>query len=165
MNTAKLYIYSVITKCLPETKAFGLKRYLLRWAGAKIGKNARICSSAMIIGAGILEIGDNTWIGHRVIIAASSAIKIGNNVDIAPNVFIGNGTHEITPERERVADIEITKDVTIGNGCWICANSTILPGVSVDNKCIVTAGAVVTKSFGSMSVIGGVPAKIIKKLD
>lgn len=164
MNSAKLYIYSLITKFLPETKAFGTKRILLRWAGAKIGKNVRICSSAMIIGAGELEIGDNTWIGHRALISATSSIKIGKNVDIAPNVYIGNGTHEITPERERIADIDITKDIEIGDGCWLCVNSTILPGVTLGKKCIIAAGALVTKSFEEMKLIAGVPAIVKKEL-
>lgn len=165
MYTSLQYINNLIFSFLPETRCFGLKRLLLCLAGAKIGKNVRICSSAMIIGAGELEIGDNTWVGHRVTLATSSSIKIGKDIDIAPNVFIGNGTHEITPDRDRIADIETVKDVTIGDGCWICANSCILPGVELGKKCVVAAGAVVTKSFEGMSVIGGVPAKIIKKLD
>lgn len=164
MISSKLYIYSLITKYIPETKAFGLKRCILRWAGAKIGKNVRICSSAMIIGAGELEIGDNTWVGHRSIISATSSINIGANVDIAPNVFIGNGTHEITPDRDRIADIELSKDITIGDGCWLCANTTIIAGVNLGKKCVVAAGAVVTKSFEDMFLIGGVPAKILKRL-
>lgn len=164
MNSLKLYIASKIIHILPETRAFKLKNKLYRWAGVKIGNNVRICSSAMIIGAGELEIGDNTWVGHRAFISASSSIKIGANVDIAPNVFIGNGTHVITPERDRIADIEIAKDVTIGDGCWICANSCILPGVELGKKCVVAAGAVVTSSFEDMLLIGGVPAFVIKKL-
>lgn len=164
MNCLKLYIASKIIHIIPETRSFKLKNRLYRWAGAKIGKNVRICSSAMIIGAGELEIGDNTWVGHRSIISATSSIKIGANVDIAPNVFIGNGTHEITPDRDRIADIETVKDVTIGDGCWICANSCILPGVKLGEKCVVAAGAVVARSFEGMIVIGGVPAKVIKKI-
>lgn len=165
MNSLKLYIASKIIHILPETRAFKLKNRLYRWTGVKIGKNVRICSSAMIIGTGELEIGNNTWVGHRAFISASSSIKIGSNVDIAPNVFIGNGTHEITPDRDRIADIEISKDISIGDGCWLCANTTIIAGVYLEEKCIVAAGAVVTKSFKGMSVIGGVPARIIKKLD
>lgn len=164
MNSTKLYICSFITKFLPETRAFRLKRGLFRWAGAKIGHNVRICSSAIIIGSGELEIGDSTWIGHRVMLVASSSIKIGKNVDVAPNVFIGNGTHEVTPDGERIADIEVTKDVVIGDGCWLCANSAILPGVTIGKKCVVAAGAVVTKSFDDLKLIAGIPAEAKKGL-
>lgn len=166
MRTIVLYINKLIFPLLPETKLFGIKRVLLRCAGANIGKNVRICSSAMIIGAGNLTIGDNTWIGHRCLLIASSSIRIGKNVDIAPNVFIGNGTHKITPERKRIADIEISKDVVIGDGCWLCANVSILAGVLIGNKCVVAAGSVVTKSFENMNMklLAGVPAVIKKDL-
>lgn len=163
MRTIVQYINKLIFPLLPETKCFSLKRGLLRLSGAKIGSNVRICSSVMIIGAGELTIGDNTWVGHRCLISASSSIKIGKNVDIAPNVYIGNGTHEITPDKERIASIELAKDIVIGNGCWLCANVTILPGVTIGDKCVVAAGSVVTKSYGNMKLLAGIPA-VVKKV-
>lgn len=164
MRTIVQYINKLIFPLLPETKCFGLKRSLLRLSGAKIGSNVRICSSVMIIGAGDLTIGDNTWVGHRCLISASSYIKIGKNVDIAPNVYIGNGTHEITPDKERIASIELSKDIVIGNGCWLCANVTILPGVTIGDKCVVAAGSVVTKSYGNMKLLAGIPADVKKNM-
>lgn len=137
---------------------------MLRWAGAKVGRNVRVCSSVMIVGAGELEIGDNTWIGHRCLISASSSVRIGKNVDIAPNVFIGNGTHGITPDRDRIADVECSRDVEVGDGCWLCAGSMVLPGVSLGAKCVVAAGSVVTRSFGPMKLLAGVPACIKREL-
>ena len=163
MRTIVLYINKLFFSFIPETRCFGLKRFLLRCAGAKIGKNVRVCSSAMIIGSGYLQVGDNTWIGPKCILSVTSKIIIGSNVDIAPNVFIGNGTHQITPESDRIADIELSKDVVIGNGCWLCVNSTILPGVQIGNNCVVAAGSVVTKSFNDRTLIAGVPA-IFKKV-
>ena len=164
MKTSVLYFANCIFRMLPETKCFGLKRGLLRLSGAKIGSNVRICSSVMIIGAGELTIGDNTWVGHRCLISASSSIKIGKTVDIAPNVYIGNGTHEITPDKERIASIELAKDIVIGNGCWLCANVTILPGVTIGDKCVVAAGSVVTKSCGNMKLLAGIPADVKKNM-
>lgn len=163
MRTAVQYLNKLIFPLLPETKCFGIKRSLLRLAGATIGRNVRICSSAMIIGAGKLSIDDNTWVGHRVVMIASSSIRIGKNVDIAPNVFIGNGTHEITPDKDRIADIELSKDIVIGDGCWLCVNSTILPGTELAKKVVVGAGAVVGSVFKEDCIlIVGVPAKKIK---
>lgn len=164
MRTIIQYVNNQIFRFLPETRCFGLKRVLVRLCGAKIGKNVRIGSSVMIIGAGKLEIGDNTWIGPRCLISASSYVKIGCNTDIAPNVFIGNGTHEITPEKDRIADVELAKDIEIGNGCWICANSAILAGVKIGRKCVVAAGAVVTKSCEDRVLLAGVPAVVKKNL-
>lgn len=164
MNSLKLYLASGLIHHLPETRAFGFKRILYRWAGVRIGNNVRICSSVKIIGTGQLEVGDNTWIGPETFISASSTIKIGANCDVAPRVFIGDGTHELTPELDRVADIETCIPITIGDGTWIGAHATIVAGVTLDQKTVVAAGAVVTKSFEGMNIIGGVPARHLKAL-
>lgn len=164
MRTIVQYLNKLIFPLLPETKCFGLKRGLLRLSGAKIGNNVRICSSAMIVGAGELTIGDNTWVGLRCLICASSSIHIGKNVDIAPDVYIGDGTHEITPEMDRIAGFDTAKPIKIGDGCWICANSTILPGVTIGEKCVVASGAVVTCNFQNQLLLAGIPATIKKVL-
>ena len=164
MRSIIQYINKLIFPLLPETRCFRLKRMLLRLSGATIGKNVRICSSVMIIGSGSLEIGDNTWVGHRVLITSSSCISIGKNVDIAPNAYIGTGTHDVTPSLEKIGGVELSKDIKIGDGCWICANSTILPGVSIGDKCVVAAGAVVAKSFMNQKLIAGVPAVVKREL-
>lgn len=126
------------------------------------------CQNMLILSylwGGYLEIGDNTWIGNQVLIVSSSAIKIGANIDIAPRVFIGTGTHTIDVNSDHVAATDISKDIIIGDGCWLCANATILPGVTIGNKCVVAAGAVVTRSFNDKKLIGGIPATVIKELE
>lgn len=55
------------------------------------------------------------------------------------------------------------KKVTIGSGCWIGEKAIILPGITLGEKCIVAAGSIVTKSFPAYSLIGGVPAKLLKR--
>lgn len=163
MNTSLLMIYRVVVKFIPETRGFGIKRFMLRLCGARIGANVRICSSAFIIGAGKLEIGDNTWIGHRCFISTTSSIKIGSNCDIAPEVYIGTGTHLITPYAERIGDKETSLDVCIGNGCWLAARSIVLPGVSISDKCVVAAGSVVTHNVDKpMVLVAGIPGEIKK---
>lgn len=150
---------------IPETRGFGLKRALYRWAGVIIGDGVKINSSVRISGIGKLSIGKNTWIGPEVMIACSSEISIGADCDIAPRVFIGDGTHIITPGMDHIAGQDVTAPVHIGNGCWLCVNSTVLPGVSIGDKCVVAAGAVVNNSVGHDRLIAGVPAKVIKELE
>lgn len=164
MNSFLLHLVGGFIHCLPSTRCFALKRLLYSLAGVKLGRNVCICSSAKISGIGVLEIGDNTWIGPEVMIVANKRIIIGSNCDIAPRVFIGDGTHEITPDHERIAGVDICRSVTIGNGCWLCAGVYILAGVCIGNKCVVAAGAIVTKSFDDCVMIAGVPAHILKRL-
>ena len=84
------------------------------------------------------------------------------NCDIAPRVYIGTGTHLIDVNADHVAAKDVSKDVYIGNGCWLCANSIILPGTRIGNKCVVAAGAVVISDCEDMTLVAGVPAKKIK---
>lgn len=165
MKSFRLFIVRKILDYVPETRAFGMKRVLYRWAGAIIGDGVRINSSAKIAGIGKLSIGVNTWIGPDTTIMCSSEITIGANCDIAPRVYIGDGTHEITPQEDRIAGIDTTKKIAIGDGCWLCVNSTILPGVSIGKKCVVAAGAVVARSFNENKILlAGVPAEKKKEL-
>lgn len=167
MSSFKLYVYSIVARLLPESRGFGLKNALLRWAGAKIGRNVRVYSSASILGSGALGIGDDVHIGPGVIILSSqpSGIKIGSCVDIGPGVVITNGTHEIDREGSHIAGEGIAKPIVIGDGCWIGARATILAGVELPRKTLVAAGAVVTKSIeGESQLLAGVPAEIKKAL-
>lgn len=87
-------------------------------------------------------------------------IYIGKGSYIAPNVGLITSNHDpLNPERHLEGE-----DIIIGEKCWIGMNSVILPGVQLGNNTVVAAGAVVTKSFTEGNcIIGGVPAKIIKK--
>lgn len=132
---------------------------MLRLAGAKVGENVKLSSSLKIYGAGDLSIGNNTWIGYQTFIVCSSRVDIGSNVDIAPRVYIGTGTHTINVDTAHVASSDISKDVKIEDGCWLCVNSVILPGVIIGKKSVVAAGAVVSRSFEDGKIlIAGVPA-------
>jgi len=146
---------------MPETSFFPLKRFMLRWCGARVGKNVRICSSATFLGTGELILGADTWIGHYCLIIASSTITIGGKVDIAPRVYIGTGTHISNFDGERVAGPGINQDIVVGDGCWIGACATILPGVSIGQMSIIGAGTLVNKSLPERVTAVGVPAKIL----
>ncbi|MDD4515974.1 acyltransferase [Massilibacteroides sp.] len=165
-ESIKRILVRTLVCILPETRAFSFKRILYRMLGYKIAKNVRICSSVKIVGHGMLIVGENTWIGLdcTIIAGRGTAITIGKNVDIAPQVYIGTGTHEINTTGERMAGKGINKNITIKDGTWIGARSIILPGVTIGNMCIVAAGSVVNKSVESYKLVGGVPVRELKKL-
>ncbi|MGM0945460.1 MAG: acyltransferase [Bacteroidota bacterium] len=165
MSSFKLYLIRLLLLFIPETRGFGLKRTLYRWAGVKVGKQVRICSSAFIAGAGELRIGKNTWIGHQAMIISTSLVEIGMNVDIAPKVLISTGSHEIDLQGERIAGKGTSEPIYIGDGSWLGAGSIILPGSQIGEKAIVAAGAVVKRKVDTLTLVGGVPSKIIKKLN
>jgi maltose O-acetyltransferase len=78
-------------------------------------------------------------------------------------VFIGTGTHQIDPIGSHSAGTGVSRDVVIGDGVWLGACSTILPGVSVGAKAVVAAGAVVTHDVPPRSLVAGIPARVIKR--
>ncbi len=163
----RLWVYRVLTHGLPETRGFAFKRGLLRWAGATIGKNVRINSSAVFAGNGKLTIGDDVWIGPGCYISpvGDAEITLGSHIDIASQVMILTGSHQVNLEGEHIGGRGIAASVVIGDGCWLCARSTILPGVTLGDKALVAAGAVVTKSFPEpRSFVVGVPATLKKVL-
>lgn len=90
-----------------------------------------------------------------------NGIKIGDNTWIGPHVCIISMNHDIYDYHQYIHD----EPITIGNNCWLGANSVILPGITLGDHVIVAAGAVVTKSFVENDIIiAGTPAKIIKKI-
>jgi acetyltransferase-like isoleucine patch superfamily enzyme len=165
MNAKLQFLMSLILPLVPETSLFSFKNKLYAWMGVALGENVRICSSCRIRGVGNIKIGSNTWVGHDSRLISTGMIIIGKNVDIAPNVLMTTGTHEIDLVGDRVAGEGKSEDITIGDGTWIAAGVTILPGSVIGEKTIVAAGAVVKGTFPPRVIIGGVPAKIIKNLN
>lgn len=161
----RLSLYAILKNFIPETKCFGLKRILLRWCGIKISNNVRVCSSANIMGTGSLHIEGSTWVGHQCLVIATDKITIGAYVDIGPRVYIGTGSHLIDLDGPHTAGAGFAKPIVINNGAWLGAGSLILPGVTIGEKAVVAAGAVVTADVPPRVLVGGVPARIIRRLD
>jgi len=159
----------------------------IRW-GRFVKLDDHVYLSAM--GTGGIELGNNTGIGaySRLVVCTDfqhpgGFIRIGNNVGIGEFAYLG-GAGGLTigndcivgqyfschPENHvynnPVMPIRLQgvtrKGIVIGNNCWIGSKVSILDGVTLGEGCVVAAGSVVTRSFGPNSVIGGVPARLIK---
>lgn len=165
MNTKKLMIYRTICRILPESKCHKLKSELLRWCGAKVGKNCEICSSAKFYGGFNLSIGNNCFIGIDALIfgANGSSIEIEDYAKIGSRVIIVTGTHDFSINTPCIeVDPGTYKNVKICKGCAVSTGSFILPGKTVGTMSHVAAGAVVSKDVPPYTRVGGVPAKVIK---
>lgn len=94
-------------------------------------------------------------------IQAINGIEIGENFLFAPGVKIISANHDFKDREKSVK----TPPIRIGKNVWIGANAVILPGVEIGDNCIIAAGSIVTKSFKENNlVIGGNPARVIKKI-
>ncbi|NMB42550.1 MAG: acyltransferase [Clostridiales bacterium] len=111
-----------------------------------------------------IEIKEGAFINHNTFISCKDRVIIGKNTYIAFNVLITTATHEVGSSKQRAGD-SIGCPISIGDGCWIGANATILPGVTIGEGCVIAAGAVVNKDCEPNGLYAGVPAKRIKDLD
>lgn len=126
--------------------------------------------SCEIDGLSKLSIGDNSYIPKGSTFYCTIApLTIGKKVLFGPNPTIITGDHRIDLIGKYIIDVtaadkgpEHDAPVVIEDDVWCGANVTILKGVTIGRGSVVAAGAVVTKSFPPYSIIGGVPAKLIK---
>jgi len=119
-------------------------------------------TSTVILGKGIF-IGRNVWksfaLSGGCYIQGGNSIYIGDDTIFAPGVKIVSANHDMKNNMAWANG----GPIIIGSRCWIGANAVILPGVKIGDECVVGAGAVVTKSFSSKSVIVGCKAKLLHK--
>lgn len=113
---------------------------------------------------GKLIVGDNSQFDDRSLIDLCSDVIIGSNVKSEVNCIIY--THNHMPfENKLIWNRPITcAPVTIDEGVWIGVNCVILPGVEIGRNSIIAAGAIVTRSLDYQSIVGGVPARLIRKI-
>jgi acetyltransferase-like isoleucine patch superfamily enzyme len=126
--------------------------------GVFIGRNSIIfCKD------GDIYIDDNVLIGYNCEILSANTVKLGKNIQIAAYTYLNGGSHNF----DRV-DIPVKEQERSGRGIivednvWIAAGVNVLDGVIIERDSIVAAGAVVNQDVPAFSIVGGVPAKIIR---
>lgn len=107
--------------------------------------------------------GENGFINYNCTFLDTAKIYLGKNILIGPNVQFYPPMHPLD-WRERATGIEYGLPIAIGDDCWIGGSSVICPGVTIGNRCVIAAGAVVTKNVPDDSMVAGVPARIIRDL-
>lgn len=111
-----------------------------------------------------IEVGEGFFANFDCVILDVCKVTIGDNCQMAPGVHIYTATHPVEAA-ERIKGPELGKPVTIGHNAWLGGRAVIVPGVNIGNNVVVAAGAVVTKDVPDNVVVGGNPARIIRKLD
>jgi len=157
--------YNLFIRAVYRLFVLPFKRSLLK----KCGKNCFIGRKCDLTYHNI-SLGNNVSIGNNAMFMCTRAeIKIGDNVMFGPHVFMITGGHRIDLIGRYMISVgndeklpENDKDIIIEGDNWIGANSIILKGVTIGRGAVVAAGSVVTRDVKPYSIVGGVPAKIIK---
>lgn len=149
--------------------AFGwLRSMLYRSAGVQIGRSTYIYGKVAIEGQGDavkkVRIGESCLLTTPLYLNASGGITVGDRVTIGHHVMVITDTHRMDDPKRRGGE-RISAPVTIEDGVWVGARVTILPGVTLGEGSVVAAGALVTHDVPAHTVVGGVPAKVIKHLN
>jgi putative colanic acid biosynthesis acetyltransferase WcaF len=160
------YLVEIIMAILPQDPlSSSIKSSLIRWRGATVGKRVKIWRDVWIDDYQQLALGEDVSIGKSAIFICGGGVVVGKRAMIAHGARIISGGHRIPddkgkPMRFSGADLE---PVAIGDDAWISAGAMVLPGVKIGQGAVVAAGAVVTKDVEPYTIVGGVPAKLLRR--
>ena len=128
-----------------------IRTVILRTFGASVGSGVLIRRGVRVHFPWNLEICDGCWIGEEVWFINHEKITIGSNVCISQRSIICSGGHDY-----RSASLEYAhKPVVIKDGAWVCLDAKVLPGVTIGECSVVSAGEIVRKSLPDYSMLVG----------
>jgi maltose O-acetyltransferase len=137
-----------------------LRRRLLRLAGIQVGAKVTGLKQCGFQSRQV-SIGDGSFINEACWFEGEGPIEIGRDVFLGPQVMLLTSTHEIDDEGQ-VARMPAFQKVRIGDRCWLGARATVLPGVTIGEGTVISAGAVVTRDCDPGALYVGVPARRVR---
>ncbi|RZJ71970.1 acyltransferase [Flavobacterium sp.] len=134
--------------------------------GVKIGSYSWVsCTSHFSKYGKGLKIGNNSAVGQFTEFGAAGGIEIGNDVIMGSYISFHSENHNFEDTSKPIREQGVTsKGIKLGNNIWVGAKVTFLDGCEVGDNSVVAAGAVVTGIYPANSVIGGIPAKVLKTI-
>lgn len=137
----------------------GWRNFVLRAFGAKLSAHVNVYASAKIWAPWNLEMGENACLGPRVNCYNQGKICIGTNSVVSQDSYLCASSHDISDSKHAL----ILKPIVIEDQVWVAADAFIGPGVTVNQGAVVGARSAVFKDVEAWTVVGGNPAKFIKK--
>jgi maltose O-acetyltransferase len=156
-----------VSSTLPQFCFNRTRSRALRALGVRLGARSLVMGPLRITGPGASE--ELLSIGEDVVITGPLHIDIGARVAIGDRTYIGHDVtlltvdHEIASTKQRCGEPQ-AGPISIGSGAWLGSKVIVLPGVTIGDGSVVAAGAVVTRDVPANTVVGGVPARVLREL-
>lgn len=151
--------WTVFARPFPKSVASGWKRFLLRMFGAKMADTAVVYSSATVFMPWNLEMRDYACIASEVDCYNAASVTVGINATVSQRAYLCTASHDISSSRHE----QTQRPIIIENRAWVAAEAFIGPGVTVGEGAVVGARGCVFKDVEPWTVVGGNPARFIKK--
>lgn len=137
-------------------------KFILKELLSKTGKEFMIMPNFYCDYGFNIEIGENFYSNHNLVILDANKVTFGDNVQIGPNCGFYTSGHPLDYKTRK--KLEFAKPIKIGNNVWIGGNVVVLPGVTIGDNTVIGAGSVVTKDIRSNMLAVGNPCKVIKEI-
>ena len=138
---------------------FAWRRWLLRAFGAKIGRGANVHASCRIWAPWNLEMGDYSCLSFDVDCYSVDRITLGAHATVSQYSFLCTAGHDLSDPHMHL----VTAPIRLGDGAWVCAGAYVGPGVSLGAGAVAAARAVVVKDVAPWTVVGGNPARVLRR--
>ena len=142
---------------------FKKRKKLLKKLLGKSGENYLIEQPFFCDYGSNIEIGENFYSNHNLVILDPNKVIFGDNVFVGPNCSFYTAGHPLEPAI-RNKGLEYALPIKVGNNVWFGGNVVILPGITIGDNCTIGAGSVVVKDIPPNSVVVGNPCRVIKNL-
>ncbi|WP_155855136.1 acyltransferase [Actinotalea ferrariae] len=132
--------------------------------GHSVAPTASINADCFLGAANGLTLGERAFINYGCFFDLCAPTTIGADCSIGYQAMFVTCSHDLdTPGAGRAGAV-VTAPITVGDGCWLGARVTVLPGVEIGKRCVVAAGSVVAADCEPGCLYGGVPARLIRRL-
>lgn len=140
-----------------------LRAHLYRLLRTRVGRAPTMKGGTRVNGYG-LRIGDRVFVNRHCYFDLSAPVDLGNDVVVGHHTFFVTASHEIGDARRRAGAVK-PAPIVVEDGVWIGCRSTILPGVRLGRGSVIAAGSMVVRDVPANTLVGGVPARELRRLD